>query len=90
MGVSPDSLAAHRRFADKHGLAVNLLSDPEKRVLRAYGAWGKKRLYGRQYEGVIRSTVLIDPQGVVRRHWPKARAKGHAAEVLAALRELAA
>lgn len=87
--MSPDPPASHRRFAEKHGLSVTLLSDPEKQALRAYGAWGKKKMYGREVEGVIRSTVLIDPQGKIRRRWPKAPSKGHAGEVLAALTELA-
>lgn len=85
-GVSPDSLAAHRKFAEKQRLAVTLLSDPDHQVLAAYQAWGAKKMYGKDYEGVLRSTVLIDPQGIVLRHWPSVKAKGHAAEVLAALK----
>jgi len=88
VGVSPDSVESHRRFIAKHGLAVELLSDADQAVLKAYGAWGKKQMYGKEYEGVIRSTVLIDPKGVVRAHWPKAASKGHAAEVLAELKRL--
>jgi peroxiredoxin Q/BCP len=87
-GVSPDSVASHRKFIEKKGLSVDLLSDPERNVLQAYGAWGLKKMYGKEYEGVIRSTVVIDPRGIVRRHWPKAKTKGHAAEVLEALEEL--
>lgn len=62
-----------------------LLSDTGHEVVQAYSAWGTKKLYGKEYEGVIRSTVLIDPEGVVQHHWPKAKSKGHAQEVLAAL-----
>lgn len=87
-GVSPDSVASHKKFTDKHNLGVNLLSDPEHKVLEAYGAWGPKKMYGREYFGVIRSSTLIDPQGVVKFMWPKAKSKGHAREVLGKLKEL--
>ncbi len=85
IGLSPDSVASHQKFIQKNNLTVNLLSDPEHSVLQAYGAWGKKKMYGKEYEGVIRSTVLIDPKGVIRRRWPKAKTKGHASEVLTEL-----
>lgn len=88
LGVSPDEPAALARFRAKYGLAVRLLSDPSRRALRAYGAWGMKTLYGRKFEGVIRSTVLVDPQGRVAHHWKAVRAKGHAAHVKARLAEL--
>ncbi len=67
-----------------------MLSDEAHGVIKAYGAWGQKKMYGKEFEGVVRSTVLVDPKGVVRAVWPKASAKGHAAEVLATLQELAA
>ena len=89
MGVSPDSLASHQKFADKKGLTINLLSDPDHSVLKAYGAWGLKKMYGKEYEGVIRSTVLIDPSGNIQQVWPKVKTKGHAAEVLSALKSIA-
>lgn len=88
LGVSKDSVQSHRRFAEKLGLGFPLLADPETKVLRAYGAWGKKKLYGKEYEGTIRSTVLIDPEGRVARVWPKVRVKGHAEAVLAELERL--
>ena len=88
LGASPDSVPALRRFADKYKLKVTLLSDPEKKVLEKYGAWGVKKLYGRETTGVIRSTVLIDPEGRVAHHWPNVKAKGHAAKVAEKLREL--
>ncbi len=59
-------------------------------MIKAYGAWGTKKMYGKESEGVIRSTVLVDPGGIVRAHWPKASAKGHAGEVLAELKRLSA
>jgi len=86
--VSPDSIESHRNFVRKHNLTIELLSDPAKEVLKRYGAWGKKLMYGKESEGVIRSTVLVDPQGVVRAHWPKVSAKGHAAEVMSELQRL--
>ncbi len=88
VGISPDSPASHQRFADRHGLRIELLSDSDRTVLRQYGAWGTKTLYGKQHEGVLRSTVLVDPQGRVAWHWPKVSPAGHAAEVLAKLAEL--
>jgi len=89
LGVSPDSAVSHQKFIQKHNLKVELLSDPEHTVLEAYGAWGTKKMYGKEYEGVIRSSVAIDPKGVVRLAWPKAKSKGHAAEVLEALTKAA-
>jgi peroxiredoxin Q/BCP len=87
LGVSPDTAASHTRFAEKHRLPFPLLSDPDKRVMQEYGAWGEKTLYGRKTTGVIRSTVWIGPDGRVRRHWPRvADAETHPDQVLAALR----
>lgn len=88
LGVSPDSVKTHQNFTNKHELSINLLSDPEHRVLEQFGAWRLKKNYGREYMGVGRSTVLIDPQGVVRHTWPEVKAAGHAAAVLARLKEL--
>ena len=89
LGVSPDSVVSHKKFKGKHNLSVKLLSDPERTVLESYGAWGIKKMYGKESTGVIRSTVLIDPDGFVRRTWPKAKSSGHAREVLETLKELA-
>lgn len=87
-GVSPDSPKSHRSFREKHRLEVTLLSDPGHRVLEAYGAWGKKRMYGKEYDGVLRSTAIIDPEGKIARIWRKVRVKGHVEEVLEALKSL--
>jgi len=88
LGCSPNSTESHRKFIAKYKLKIDLLSDPEKKVLTKYGAWGEKNMYGKITMGVIRSTVLIDPEGKVARHWPKVKAAGHADEVKAALKEL--
>lgn len=85
--MSPDKTASHRNFREKHGLKVTLLSDPEHLALEAYGAWQLKKNYGREYMGVVRSTVLIDPGGTVAKVWPSVKAKGHAEAVLAELTE---
>lgn len=89
LGVSPDAPASHARFIAKHKLAVTLLSDADKSMMKAYGAWGEKLMYGKPVTGVIRSTVLIDPKGRVAQHWPKVKAAGHAQAVREALAALA-
>ncbi|MCX7617558.1 thioredoxin-dependent thiol peroxidase [Tepidiforma sp.] len=83
LGVSGDSSASHRKFADKYSLPFPLLADTEHEVARAYGAWGTKKMYGKEYEGMIRSTVVIDPAGKVVKTWPKVKPDGHGDEVLA-------
>jgi peroxiredoxin Q/BCP len=81
VGVSPDSIASHGKFRDKHGLNFLLLSDPEHKVAEAYGAWGDKVLYGRKFKGLIRSTFVIDAKGkIVEAHY-KVSTKGHAAAI---------
>src|SRR5688572_10301258 len=88
VGCSPDSTESHRRFIAKHKLGISLLSDPDHQTLLAYGAWGEKNTYGRVSEGVLRSTVIIDPEGKVARRWPKVSAQGHAEEVHEILKDL--
>lgn len=87
-GVSPDPVERHRRFAAKHDLPFVLLSDPDHVLLEKLGAWGEKRFMGRTYQGVLRSTFLVDEAGRIVRDWRDVRVKGHAEEVLAAAREL--
>jgi thioredoxin-dependent peroxiredoxin len=88
LGVSADDADSHQRFAAKYRLPFTLLSDPDRSVMTAYGAYGEKTMYGRKVVGVIRSTVWIGPDGRVRRHWARvANAADHPAKVLAALRE---
>jgi peroxiredoxin Q/BCP len=85
LGVSPDGMKSHQKFATKFSLPFTLLSDTEHKVAEAYGAWGEKVNYGRTYMGIIRSTVLIDPQGKVKHVWPKVKVKDHVSEVLSTL-----
>ena len=88
LGVSPDSVESHRRFKDKKKLKVKLLSDESKEVIKAYGVWQKKKMYGREYYGVVRTTYLIDPEGKVAHVWKRVRVKGHAEAVLNRIKEL--
>jgi peroxiredoxin Q/BCP len=89
LGVSKDSIASHCKFRDKYKLTFPLLSDPDGKVLEAYGAWGDKAMYGKKMKGIIRSTVVIGKDGKVKHHWPKVSVKGHVAEVVAAVAALA-
>ena len=89
IGVSPDSVASHKKFIDKHDLKVELAADDSKSVATAYGVWVEKSMYGRKYMGVERSTFLIDKSGRIVRSWRKVKVPGHAAEVLAAAGALA-
>ncbi len=82
IGVSPDSESSHKAFVAKFDLPFILLSDPEKKVLTLYDAWGERNLYGRKFMGVKRSTVLIGEDGVILKHWKNVRAKGHVEKVL--------
>lgn len=88
IGVSPDSVASHQKFAKKYDLQVRLASDADKSVATAYGVWVEKTMYGRRYMGVERSTFLIDNTGRIAKSWRKVKVPGHAGEVLAALEAL--
>ena len=88
LGISPDPVDSHARFADKHDLPHRLLADPDKKVIEKYGAWGTKSMYGREYQGVIRSSVLVAPNGKIAAAWPKIQPKKHADAVLKAIRAL--
>jgi len=86
LGVSKDSIASHCRFSDKHDLGFALLSDESGKMLEKYEAWGEKKMYGKTFMGIIRSTVVLSPEGKVLKHFPKVRVKGHVEAVLEVLR----
>jgi thioredoxin-dependent peroxiredoxin len=88
IGVSKDKMKPIEKFAEKYHLTFPLASDPETKVIDAYGAWVEKSMYGKKYMGIERSTVLIDAEGKVAKIWPKVKIAGHAAEVLQAVNEL--
>jgi len=81
IGVSPDSEASHQRFIEKHGLKFNLVSDPEKKILEQYDAWGEKKLYGRTYMGVLRKTFIIGPDGKIEKIIEKVKTKDHTNQI---------
>jgi peroxiredoxin Q/BCP len=87
-GISRDGFKSHQNFIAKQQLPFRLLSDPECALLKPLGAFGKKLMYGKEVEGVIRSTFLVDPKGVIRHVWPKVSVKGHAADVIDVLARL--
>lgn len=89
LGVSPDGVASHDRFKVRYRLPFPLLADEDHAVAMAYGAWGEKSMYGRKYMGILRSTFLIDGTGTIVKVFEKVKPKGHAREVLTALREAA-
>lgn len=88
IGISPDSPESHRKFKEKHSLKVKLLSDESHEVMEKYGVWQLKKLYGREYYGVVRSTFLISPDGKIVYEWKGVRVKGHVEEVLQKLKEM--
>ncbi|EEP60417.1 peroxiredoxin [Sulfurihydrogenibium yellowstonense] len=82
VGVSPDSIESHKKFKEKYGLNFILLSDKNKEVMKQYGAYGKKVMYGKETEGVIRSTFIISPDGSIKKAWKNVKAKGHVEQIL--------
>jgi peroxiredoxin Q/BCP len=85
LGVSVDDEKSHRKFADKFSLPFTLLADTDKEIVKAYGNWGEKSMYGRKYMGTHRVTYLIDEKGKIAAVWPKVKPEGHAGEILAAV-----
>jgi peroxiredoxin Q/BCP len=77
IGVSPDSVESHKNFETKHSLNFTLIGDPEHVALEKYGVWKLKKMYGREYMGVERSTFIINPDGYIEKEWRKVRVKGH-------------
>ena len=85
VGISADGASSHLKFARKYELPFTLLADPEKTAIKAFGAWGEKSMYGKTYEGILRSTFVFGADGIVKKVFPKVSPAEHAAEVLAAL-----
>ena len=88
VGISPDSVKSHCHFAVKHSLPFTLLADTQHKLLEAAGVWQLKKMAGREYMGVVRTTMLLDPDGMVRKVWNKVKVRGHAEEVFAELAAL--
>jgi thioredoxin-dependent peroxiredoxin len=87
IGISKDSLESHQKFSDKHQLNFPLWSDPDHKLLEAFGAWGQKNRFGKIYMGIIRSTFIINPKGKIIKSWEKVKVKTHTQEVLDFLKE---
>jgi len=87
IGISPDSPNSHKKFIEKHNLNIILLSDTEKRLIRK-AAWGKKKVFGKEKESLIRTTYLVSPNNIVIKVWSPVKVKGHAEEVLNTLKNL--
>lgn len=88
LGVSKDSIASHEKFAAKHDLSVDLLSDEAGHLCEDVGCWAEKKMYGRSFMGIVRTTILADGTGTIRQIWRKVKVPGHVDEVLAAVRAL--
>jgi peroxiredoxin Q/BCP len=88
VGISPDAVPAHRKFAEKYELPFTLLADPEKKACEAYGVWQEKNMYGKKTMGVVRTTFVLDPKGKIRKVFPRVKVDGHADAVLKAIKEL--
>ena len=88
LGVSRDSVASHEKFKEKQGFPFDLLSDPDERLCKQFDVIHEKSLYGRKFMGIVRSTFLIDSEGKLRQEWRKVKVKGHAEEVLEAVKSL--
>lgn len=82
LGVSPDKITSHQKFIAKHNLAFNLIADTEKLILEAYGAWGEKKLYGKTYMGVLRTTFVISEDGIIEKIFSKVKTKDHTNQIL--------
>ncbi|MFP4114544.1 MAG: thioredoxin-dependent thiol peroxidase [Spirochaetota bacterium] len=85
IGISADTEESHAKFKSKYDLPFYLLADPERKAISAFGAWGEKKMYGKAYEGIIRSTFVVDESGTIVKAWPKVKPDEHADEVLAVL-----
>jgi thioredoxin-dependent peroxiredoxin len=86
LGVSPDSVDSHRKFAEKYKLPFSLLSDEKKEVVEKYGVWQEKSMYGKKYMGVVRTTFIINEKGIIKKIFPKVKVEDHNKEVMEALK----
>lgn len=89
IGISADSVKSHKKFAEKYGLTFPLLADEDKTVIQAYGVWARKKFMGREYDGILRTSFLIDKDGAILKVYESVKPEAHAAEVLADLAALA-
>ncbi len=87
LGISPDSVASHKKFAEKYNLPFTLLSDESKKVIEKYGVWKEKNNYGKKYMGVERTTYVIDENGMIQKIFPKVKVEGHDLELLEELKK---
>lgn len=85
IGVSPDGITSHQKFIAKYNLAFHLIADTEKKILEAYGAWGEKKLYGKTYMGVLRTTFVISEDGIIEKIFEKVNTKDHTRQILSEL-----
>lgn len=85
VGVSPDSVASHKKFGDKFKFGFNLIADPETVILRAYGVWGEKSMYGRKYMGVLRTTFVVNENGIIEDIFDKVDTQNHTEQIIKAL-----
>lgn len=82
LGISPDSQQSHQKFIAKYNLPFPLIADEDKTIIKAYGAWGLKKLYGREYEGLLRTTFVIDEKGIIEEVFTKVKTKDHTNQIL--------
>jgi peroxiredoxin Q/BCP len=85
VGVSPDSQKSHQKFIEKYDLPFPLIADEDKTIIKAFGAWGPKKLYGREYEGLLRTTFVIDEKGIIQQVFTKVKTKDHTNQILETL-----
>ena len=88
LGISADSPERHRKFIEKYGLPFELIADENKKIAEKYGVWQEKKLYGKTFMGIVRSTFIIDKTGVVQKIFPKVKVKGHVDEVIEILKKI--
>ena len=86
IGISPDSESSHQKFISKHELPFHLISDPEKVIIKEYGAWGLKKLYGREYEGLLRTTFVINEEEIITNIFAKVKTKDHTNQILESIK----